>query len=87
MLSAQYGEHGTPQRAEFDRKAKEYCVGVLLQEARREANVTQRELAEMVGKKPSFISQIERGIIEPTVSMFYTIIGALGMRVDIVRTV
>ena len=47
--------------------------------------MTQLELASRIGTTKSYISKIENGAMTPSVSTFYRIIGALGMRVEIVR--
>ena len=64
----------------------EYNAAILL-ESRKEAKMTQAAVAEKIGATKSYISRIERGQIVPTVSTFYRIIHALGMRVEIVRPV
>ena len=47
--------------------------------------MTQSELAKKVGTDKTYISRIERSAIDPGVGMFFRIIEALGLRVDIVR--
>ena len=42
-------------------------------------------LAKKVGTDKTYISRIEKGVIEPGVGMFFRIAEALGLRVDIVR--
>ena len=59
----------------------------LLQEARKEAKVTQAELAERIQATKSYISKIENGAITPSVGVFYRIIAALGMRVEVVKPI
>ena len=48
---------------------------------------TQEELAKRIGASKSYISRIEKGVIEPGVSTFYRIIEALGLRIEIVKPV
>ncbi|MCI5758168.1 MAG: helix-turn-helix transcriptional regulator, partial [Bacteroidales bacterium] len=40
-----------------------------------------------VGADKTYISRIENGAVEPGVGMFFRIIDALGLRIDIVRPV
>lgn len=47
--------------------------------------MTQSDLAKKVGTDKTYISRIEKGVIEPGVGMFFRIAEALGLRVDIVR--
>lgn len=35
----------------------------------------------------SYISRIENGLVNPSVSMFYRILGILGFRVDVVKPI
>lgn len=42
-------------------------------------------LAERTQTTKSFISKIENGVITPSVGVFYRIIAALGMRVEVVK--
>lgn len=85
VLDAKYGRKGTPERASFDEAAYAFYTGQILLDARKEAKITQSELAVKLGVTKSYISRIENGVINPSVGMFYRIIGALGLRVDIVR--
>lgn len=45
------------------------------------------KLAKRVGTDKTYISRIEKGVIEPGVGMFFRIIDALGLKVDIVRQI
>jgi DNA-binding XRE family transcriptional regulator len=86
-LDKKYGAVGTKERELFDEEAWNFYTGQLLLEARKEAKVTQEELAHRINSSKSYISRIERGLITPSVGVFYRIINALGLRVDIVRPI
>ena len=62
-------------------------VGKNLNSLRKQAKLTQSELAEKIQTTKSYISKIENGIITPSVGTFYQIISALGMRVEVVKPV
>lgn len=62
-------------------------MGQVIREARREEKITQSELGKRIGANKSYISRIENGLIDPTISTFYSIITALGLRIEIVRPV
>ena len=74
LLKEKYGEKGTPQRDRFDADSLAFRLGVMLKEARKEANVTQEELAERTGTKKSYISRIERGQSDIQFSTYYKLI-------------
>lgn len=82
-LNALYGNLGTPKRDEFRREAYAWYMGQILYNARKNEKITQKELAERVGVDKSYISKIEKGIIEPGVAMFYRIVSALGLSVEL----
>ncbi|MBM6657301.1 helix-turn-helix domain-containing protein [Bacteroides gallinaceum] len=87
ILDEKYGKMGTPERDEFHREAYAYCVGQIISEARKQEKMTQSELAERVGTNKTYISRIEKGVIEPGVGLFFRIIDALGLKIEIVKPV
>lgn len=87
VLDAKFGKIGTPERIQAEEAAYSFYSGQILQEARKEAKVTQAELAERINTTKSYISKIENGIITPSVGAFYRIISALGMRVEVVKPI
>jgi ribosome-binding protein aMBF1 (putative translation factor) len=74
LLEKEYGKKGTPEREKFETDAMAFRLGVLLKEARKEANLTQEELAQKTGTKKSYISRIESGKSEIQLSTFYRIL-------------
>ncbi len=83
VLDKKYGAPGTPSRLEAEQKAYAYYTGQLIEEARKEAHMTQEELANKIGSNKSYISKVETGKTEPKVSTFYRIVAALGFTVDL----
>ena len=86
VLAKKYGAVGTPEREEFDNRARAYYMGEVLQSARKEEHITQAELARRIGANKSYISRIENGLIDPTVSSFLKIVNALGLRMELTRS-
>lgn len=86
-MDREFGAEGTPQREQFRREAYAYCMGQMILEARREEKMTQAELASRVGTDKAYISKVEKGLIEPGIGTFQRIISALGLRMEIVKTV
>lgn len=87
VLDKLYGKVGSPEREEFRKEAYSYCVGQLICDARKQERMTQAQLAEKVGTDKSYISRIEKGAIEPGVGLFFRIIDALGLKVEIVKMI
>jgi len=87
VLDNLYGKEGTPERNKFEENAYAYYSGQILRDARKEAKVTQAELAKRSNTSKSYISRIENGTINPSVGVFYKLIAALGLNVEIVKTI
>ena len=83
VMDAKYGKVGTPEREQFRREAYAYYMGQILQDARKSEKITQQELANRVGVNKSYISKIEKGIIEPGIAIFSRIAAALGRTVEL----
>ena len=73
LLDAKYGRIGTRRRTEFEYKAKAFMIGELLKEARKEAKLTQDQLALKTGTKKSYISRLENGKIDIQLSTLFRI--------------
>ena len=69
------------------REAYAYYMGQILKDVRKNEKLTQKELAQRVGVHKSYISKIEKGIIEPDMTMFFRIASALGRTVELIPTV
>ena len=87
ILDDKYGKIGTPERDEFHREAYAYCVGQMISDAKKKKKMTQSELAQKVGTNKTYISRIEKGVVEPGVGLFFRIINALGLKVEIVKPI
>lgn len=74
LLTDKYGKKGTATRDKFDSDSLAFRLGVMLKEARKEAHLTQEELAERTGTKKSYISRIERGLSDIQISTYYKLI-------------
>lgn len=83
ILDEKYGKHGTPERAKFDEEAYAFYTSVILREARKDAHLTQAELAGRIGADKSYISRIERGSVVPSVATFYRLASAMGLSVEL----
>jgi ribosome-binding protein aMBF1 (putative translation factor) len=73
LLDIKYGELGTKERDNFEIKAKAFIVGEMIKEARKEAHLTQEDLAKRTGTKKSYISRVENGKIDIQISTLFKI--------------
>ena len=79
-FNEKYGVEGKPKRKDFEARANTYYYAELLREQRKAQKLTQQQLAEKIGKKREYISQIERGNSDMQLSTFLQIANALGLR-------
>lgn len=82
-LDESLGKEGSPEREKNRERAWEEYNAQILLDARKNAHLTQEELARRIGTDKSYISRIERGLIVPTVSTLYKIAAAMGMTVEL----
>ena len=61
LLAERYGEIGSENRERFREQAYSYYFGEIIRSRRKELNMSQEKLAEVVGKKRPYISRIENG--------------------------
>lgn len=87
VLDQKFGKEGTPERIKAEEEAFSFYSGQILHDARKEAKVTQAELAKRIHSTKSYISKVENGVIVPSVGAFYRIISALGLRIEVVKPV
>jgi ribosome-binding protein aMBF1 (putative translation factor) len=74
FLDDQYGKIGTPERTEFEIKAKAFAIGEIIKEERRLSHMTQQQLADRTGTKKSYISRIENGHSDIQLSTLYRLV-------------
>ena len=83
-LDKRYGEIGSEKRTEFEIKAKAFAIGEILRAARKDAHMTQEELAQKTGTRKSFISRIENGHSDIQLSTLYRLVEiGFGKRVNL----
>ena len=74
ILKDKYGQKGTEARDKFDADSLAFRLGVMLKDARKEANLTQEQLALKTGTKKSYISRIENGESDIQLSTYYRLV-------------
>jgi DNA-binding XRE family transcriptional regulator len=83
LLDDRYGKHGTPTREAQRERAYNWYYSELLKDRRKELKLTQKQLAEKVGKKREYISALEKGNIDMQLSTFFNIANALDLSFDL----
>ena len=87
-LDEKYGERGAATREKFQEEFESFRIGALIQEARKNRNLTQQQLADKVGTTKSYISRIENNASDIRLSTLMRIIreglgGSLKLSLDI----
>ena len=73
-LDLKYGKIGTESRTEFEQNAEVYLIAELVKQKRKEANMTQQQLAEKLNVKRTYISKIERAVGDIRISTLRKIV-------------
>ena len=59
LIDLEHGKIGTETRNQYEENSQMFIISEMLKEARKDANLTQEQLAEKAGTKKSYISKIE----------------------------
>lgn len=81
MTDKHIGKKGTKKRDEFDNELRLDLLGYAIKQARKERNLTQEQLGELVGVKKSQISKIENSTTDARFSTIIKVFDVLGARV------
>ena len=81
-LDESLGKEGTPEREKNRERAWEEYNAQILLDARKNAGLTQQELADRIGANKGYISRIERGLTVPTVATLYKRASAMGLTIE-----
>jgi HTH-type transcriptional regulator / antitoxin HipB len=73
-LDKKYGKIGTPSREKYEEEIENFKIGVFIQEARKQQNLTQEELALKCGTTKNYISRIENNASDIRLSTLMRII-------------
>lgn len=78
------GEIGTPERDQYEFDLKLDVLGVMIKQTRKERNLTQEQLGELVGVNKSEISKLERNARNMTIGTILKIFKAMKANVKFV---
>lgn len=73
-FDVKYGKVGTNSRTNFEQEAEVYFIAELVREKRKEAHLTQQELADRLNVKRTYISKIERAVGDIRISTLRKIV-------------
>ena len=73
LLDIKYGKVGSSKRDEYEAKANYFVISEMLKEARKDAHITQEQLADKIGTKKSYISRLENGKVDIQLSTLFKI--------------
>lgn len=79
-LDKRYGMQGSPEREAFDEESIAWFYGNMLRERRKELNLTQKQVADQIGREQSYIARIENGKADMQLSSFFRIASILGIQ-------
>lgn len=82
-LSQKYGKLGSPERQDFENKANAWYYGEILRVRRKQLGMTQKQLADAIGRERTYIHRIEKGETDMQLSSFLRIASALGIAVNL----
>jgi DNA-binding XRE family transcriptional regulator len=74
FIDKEVGVKGTKKRDKFDQEYESFKLGVLIQQARQEAGLTQEQVAELSGTNKSYISKLENDLKDVRFSTLQRII-------------
>lgn len=77
MIDKHVGERGTPRREEFEHRLSMDLLGRAIRTVRKERNLTQEQLGELVGVQKAQISKLENGSNSATIDTILKIFSAL----------
>ncbi len=84
ILDEKYGKQGSKEREQFDDEALNFYASQLILQNRKESKMTQKQLAEKTGIDKSYLSRIEKGLIQPTIPTMLKIVHAMGKQIKVV---
>ena len=82
VLAEKYGAVDSPERNQFNEEAYAFYTGQILKDARKEAKMTQSELAMRINATKSYISRIENGHADIQLATLFKIFQGLGRKIS-----
>ena len=78
------GEVGTPKRDQFEYKLQMELIGDMIKAARKERNLTQEQLGQLVGVQKAQISKLENSANNVTIETIVKVFKAMQAEVSFI---
>jgi len=82
MIDKHVGKVGTPNREAFENELRIDLLGEAIKQARKERNLTQAELGQLVGVKKAQISKLENSLTDARFETIIKVFKALNAKVN-----
>ena len=82
IIEKRFGKKGSESRENFRKEAFSYYFGEIIKTRRKKLNLSQEDLANLVGKKRPYISRVEKGE-DIQLSNFALIANALNLSIQL----
>jgi HTH-type transcriptional regulator/antitoxin HipB len=76
------GKPGTPKREAFEYELRLDLIGEAIKQARKERNLTQEELGQLVGVKKAQISKLENSLTDARFETIIKVFKALNAKIN-----
>ena len=76
------GKKGTPKRDAFEYELRMDLLGQAIKDARKERNLTQEQLGELVGVKKAQISKLENSLTDARFETIIKVFRALNAKIN-----
>ena len=76
------GKRGTPKREAFEYELRLDLIGEAIKQARKERNLTQEELGQLVGVKKAQISKLENSLTDARFETIIKVFKALNAKIN-----
>ena len=82
MMNKHIGEIGTQKRDAFEQELKMDILGEAIKKARKERNLTQSQLGDLVGVQKAQISKLENSLTDARLETVLKVFRALNAKVN-----
>ena len=79
-LDEKYGKLGSLSREQFNEESIAWVYGNMIRERRKELKMTQKQIADKIGREQSYIARVEQGKTDIQLSSFFRIAAVLGIQ-------